>query len=113
MKNADIYQNVHKNLMAQQVKRKVLADIKAHEDILIGRTACSVIALTLVTMHDKFGFGRKRLDLLLDELTKGFQSIDININDSAKGCSFDDLMNVCKEEFGIDLTDCSMWGDVK
>lgn len=67
------------------------------------RTAVAVTGVWIMTLHDKEGYGKKRLERVLNEVMCLFESIDINCDNPEMGCSFGDILKTCKEEFGIDL----------
>lgn len=54
-------------------------------------------AVLCMVLHDKFGFGGKRLRIVLGELTELFDSVN------GDWCSFDDVANTLLEETGIDM----------
>jgi predicted nucleic acid-binding protein len=63
---------------------------------LINKVTQQVVASFVVTLHDKFGFGKKRLQKLLREVDNQFQCVSFG------QVSLDDLIKICKEEIGVE-----------
>lgn len=77
-------------VMMLQAKRSAVK--QATDDIV--RT---LIAMPVMVLHDKWGFGQKRLERFVEQLVEVLDSYE-------KGyVTMDDLMQALKEEAGIDL----------
>jgi hypothetical protein len=77
------------------------ADIKKIKDEAmteaIDKAFILMLGLPVMVLHDKFGFGAKRLERLTDEVLELYDSYN-------KGfLTLDDIMNTLKEETGLEL----------
>lgn len=57
----------------------------------------TLIAIPVLVLHDKWGFGQKRLERFVVQMVEVLDSYEKGL------VSMDDLMDVLKDEAGIDL----------
>lgn len=85
---------VHKDVEKQQITKEV---VKKIEKQVIPRTKSSCLAATVLVLHDKFGFGVKRLERYMLEVYELFDSI------YDEYVSFDEIRKCIYDELGIDF----------
>lgn len=84
----------HKEIEREKIKKEIAKNV---EDRVIPRIQAACLAATAVVLHDKFGFGEKRLNKYIEEVFEVFESIYTGY------VSFDDLKACIYDELGIDF----------
>ena len=74
----------------QQIKTDAVREATSNAFTLL-------LGLPLITLHDKFGFGKVRLERFMDELLKQYESFD------AGYITLNDLIETIKEETGVSI----------
>lgn len=77
-----------------------MAEMEAFERLTRHRLAMAFIPLVVLTLHDQFGFGKKRC---LDFSERFRIKIDA-LSDPDAGVKWEDCVKVVKDEIGINLT---------
>jgi len=85
---------VHKDIEKQQITKEVIKNV---EKQVIPRTKRACLAATVLALHDKFGFGTKRLEKYMLEVYELFDSIYEGY------VSFEEIQKCIYEELGIDF----------
>lgn len=72
------------------------------------KTNCilTIMCSAIMVLHDKFGYGPKRLERFKDELIEMCDSV------AKKYLSFNDIVSVIREETGIELADKKELADI-
>ena len=79
-------------------KQKITKNVvKQCEERIIPRVQSSCLAATVLVLHDKFGFGTKRLERYMGEVFEYFDSV------YNEYLSFDDIKKCVYDELGIDF----------
>lgn len=86
----------HKKAQREQLIKDVM---KRCDKEIIGRTSASCLAATAQVLHDKFGFGKKRLTDYILYVYDAFDSI------SKDYVSFEDIKECIYKEIGIDFNE--------
>lgn len=84
----------HQKVQVQKVAYEVAEDFKK---ITTPRIITSVYAAFLISLHDEFDWGAKRLSRLLEKVDKQYTLINEDY------CSIEDIKQVILDETGIDL----------
>lgn len=84
----------HKEIQYNKVKREVT---KTTENKVIPRVQAACLAATALVLHDKFGFGAKRLNVYIAEVFEIFESIYLEYT------SFEDIKKCIYDVLGIDF----------
>lgn len=79
------------------VKAMMLQAKRSAAKEAVDDTVRAIIAAPVMVLHDKFGFGKRRLNVFIAELTEVLDSYEKGL------VSMDDLMDALKDEAGIDL----------
>lgn len=78
------------DVQIQQIKDEAINEATNRAFILL-------LGLPLITLHDKFGFGKVRLERFMDELLKQYESFDEGY------ITLEDLIETIKEETGVSI----------
>ena len=84
------HKRIDSNRVARELKKTVEKDIALN-------TADAVSALWIISLHDEFGFGKKRLDKVLERVNNQYEAIYLNGQNNEEGCSIDDIYAVLRE----------------
>lgn len=84
--------HIDPTVKAMMLQAKRSAAKQATDDVV--RT---LIAIPVLVLHDKWGFGQKRLERFVVQMVEVLDSYEKGL------VSMDDLMDVLKDEAGIDL----------
>lgn len=68
------------------------------DNMLISAAGKANMIISLMVLHDKFGYGEKRLNKFIDEYQKQLEAYNSGYVESVN-----DFIEVLKEECGIDL----------
>jgi hypothetical protein len=93
--------------MNRNERRKVAKKGVTHKDLLnlqnegvssgINHATKALLACFVMTMHDKWGWGHKRLTRLLDQVNDQFDSV------LKEYVSLDDIIQEVKDKLGVDI----------
>lgn len=83
------------------VKEEVQREMTQYQIAIQDDVSRQLIAVMLYSLHVRFGFGKKRLREIFDEIDSTFS--DMNGVGIVPPFDTDDLIARCKDEFGIDL----------
>lgn len=61
------------------------------------RTFDTMLAISIATLHDEFGFGKKRLEVFKERMTLKTECLMDDL------CSWDDYIQMIREETGVEL----------
>lgn len=86
------------NLTRPQLNDLIHEELMSVRQETLNYATSRCLAAFIVSLHDEFDFGRKRLEKLLSRVTETFDCIE------AKTVSLDDLVALC-DSFGIVITD--------
>lgn len=78
-------------------ERMIQAVIKRCEVPIMARIRCITLASCVLVLHDKFGFGKSRLEKFMGEVADTFDSL----NESY--INFEDIKTTIYDELGIDF----------
>lgn len=84
----------HRKIEHEKLNREVMSKVEGR---VIPRVQCVCLAATALVLHDKFGFGQKRLNKYIEEVFYIFESIYTQYTD------FDDIKRCIYDELGIDF----------
>lgn len=88
---------------------KIVADAtdKALDKLMLDRLEQNItvmMSLPLVSLHDRFGFGEKRIKELLDDIMMKWDCMNEDyLAHRREGYSFDTFVNILKDEGVIDI----------
>lgn len=85
---------IHMKIQRDKITKEV---IKKAEKSFIPKAKVCMTAAAVLTLHDKFGFGAKRLNQFIQELNKQYDSVDENYLD------YQDIKRTIFDELGIDI----------
>ena len=86
--------SIHKQIECEKIKKAVAKDV---ENKIIPHVQSACLAATALVLHDKFGFGKKRLNEYIREVFEIFESIYVEYT------SFEDIKACIYDELGIDF----------
>lgn len=84
----------HRKIEHDKISREVRTAV---ENKVIPKVQSSCLAATALVLHDKFGFGKQRLNKYIEEVFNIFESIYLNYTD------FEDIKKCVYDELGIDF----------
>lgn len=87
-------EKAHKKIISKQVKNEVLKDVGRE---LIPFISACMNAAYLITLHDLYGFGGKRLTKILDKVNMQFEALH------SKYVTVEEIFKVIEDEVGISL----------
>lgn len=85
---------VHKKIGNERLMKDF---IKKYEQPLVARVSATCLAVTAMVLHDKYGFGRKRLNDVFDYVYDLFDSVYRDY------CTLDDIKECLYNELNLDL----------
>lgn len=88
------HRDINTNKLKNEIKKELRKEV---ESKVISRVQSSCIATAVLTLHDKFGWGKKRLTAFMFELYEQFDSIYEGYND------FETIRKCVYDELGIDF----------
>lgn len=84
----------HRKIEHDKISREVRTAV---ENKVIPKVQSACLAATALVLHDKFGFGKQRLNKYIEEVFLIFESIYLNYTD------FEDIKRRIYDELGIDF----------
>ena len=84
----------HRKIEHDKISREVRTAV---ENKVIPKVQSACLAATALVLHDKFGFGKQRLNKYIEEVFNIFESIYLEYTD------FDDIKSCIYDELGIDF----------
>lgn len=84
----------HRKIVHDKISREVRTAV---ENKVIPKVQSACLAATALVLHDKFGFGKQRLNKYIEEVFNIFESIYLEYTD------FDDIKSCIYDELGIDF----------
>lgn len=83
------------------IKQEVAREMEQYQIQMQDDISRQMLAVMLYSLHVRFGFGKKRLREIFDEIDSTFS--DMSGIGIVKPFDTDDLIARCKDDFGIDL----------
>ena len=88
-------EKAHKKADEERFMKKF---IREYEQPLVGRVSATCFAVTAMVLHDKYGYGKKRLNDVFDYIYDLFDSVYKDY------CTVDEIKECLLAELGMDLT---------
>ena len=85
---------IHMKIQRDKITKEV---IKQAKKSFVPKAKICMTAAAVLTLHDKFGFGAKRLNQFIQELNKQYDSVDENYLD------YQDIKKTIFDELKIDV----------
>lgn len=87
-----------RELRNREERERMIQDVlKRCEGQVMARTKCITLASAILVLHDKFGYGKKRLDKFCGEVADTFDSLN------ERYINYKDIKDVLLNEIGIDM----------
>ncbi len=88
--------NINKKQLSNLVRDEVSSRLEEIRNEAISKTVQAYTAAWVISLHDEFQFGHKRLQRILNKVENQFESV------MAGTVTVEDLVNWCKE-YGIEI----------
>lgn len=86
------------NLSLEQIQDEINKKLPEITKTIEYESISSITAVLLVCLHDEFGFGRVRLQRLLDRFHQTYDALNTD-----ESLNIQDFYTLCLEEFGINI----------
>lgn len=84
-------------------EKMIQAVVKRCEVPIMARVRCITLASCVLVLHDKFGFGKKRLEKFVGEVADTFDSLNEGY------INFEDIKATIYDELGIDFDEAEKY----
>lgn len=84
------------NLTLEQIDARIQAAIPDLREKIQHEAVAAITSVFLVCLHDEYGFGKKRLQTLLDRFNRTYDCIEVD-----GSLKVEDFYKTCREEFDI------------
>mgnify|MGYP003377461175 CR=1 FL=1 len=91
-------ERILKNKINAAAQKHIPESARRHLNKLIKATGKANLIVSLMVLHDKFGFGQKRCERFIDEYRKQLDAYNEGYIESVK-----DFEGVLKDEMGIEI----------
>lgn len=86
------------NVSQAQLQHAIKKELEDAKKLAIHETTSAVVSVMLVSLHDEFGFGRVRLQRLLERFQNTYECI---LTDPL--VKIEDFIQLCYDDYGIDI----------